>query len=182
MFGPVIRDYHRALVEEIAQRVGLTWTQRQAIPAHFTLKYWFSAPPDGETERVLDTFGATHARTPVRVGGLGHFDRDVLFVEVTLSEPARRTLGELLAILRALPWMSWDVCDGDNLHPHMTIAERCGDRFDQAWTLAALRQQSFEAELDNITMFRHDGDRDGVPIQTLHRTFLLGRCPEPEVR
>ena len=34
--------------------------------------------------------------------------------------------------------------------------------------------QSFEAELDNITVFRHDGDRDGVPIQTLHRTFLLG--------
>ncbi len=132
MFGPVIRDYHRALVEEIARRVGLTWTQRQAIPAHFTLKYWFSAPPDGEIERVLDAFAATHARTAVRVGGLGHFDRDVLFVEVTLSEPARRTLGELLAMLRALPWMSWDPRDGDNLHPHMTIAERCGDRFDQA--------------------------------------------------
>ena len=55
----------------------------------------------------------------------------------------------------------------------MTVAERCGDRFDQAWTLAATRQQHFEAELDNITLFRHDGERDALPIQTLHRAFTL---------
>jgi len=39
--SPVI-EYHRSLVDDIADRFGLTFTQQQAIPAHFTLKYHFT--------------------------------------------------------------------------------------------------------------------------------------------
>jgi 2'-5' RNA ligase len=67
------------------------------------------------------------------VGGFGHFDEDVVFVEVSLSETARRSLETLVAALRTLPWMAWDPFDAENLHPHMTIAEQCRPRFAEVW-------------------------------------------------
>jgi len=67
------------------------------------------------------------------VGGFGHFDEDVAFVEVPLSEAAQLALEALVAALRRLPWMVWDPFDAENLHPHMTIAERSLSRFADIW-------------------------------------------------
>lgn len=173
VFGSPIREYHQDLVGEIAARFALTRTQRQAIPAHFTLKYWFTAPGGDTVERVLDDFARTHARASVGVGGFGHFERDVVFVDVQLSDPARRVYRELIATLRALPWMSWERHDAENLHPHMTVAEECGARFDEVWAFARTRERRFTAELANVTIFTEDGERDGVPVCSVQRTFGL---------
>ena len=112
-----IGDYQRELVDVIAERFGLTFTQRQAIPAHFTLKYHFTTPEIGQIELLLEDFVKRHCRTPITVGGFGHFFEDVVFVEVELSAAAQRAFDALVSALRALPWMSWDEFDGEKLHP-----------------------------------------------------------------
>ncbi len=54
LLGDLIRECHRDLVEEIATRFDLPFTQRQAIPAHFTLKYHFETPDIAPAEELLD--------------------------------------------------------------------------------------------------------------------------------
>jgi 2'-5' RNA ligase len=169
-----IQDYQRELVELIAERFGLTFTQRQAIPAHFTLKYHFATRDIGEVERLIGDFARERGPSPVEVGGFGHFLGDVVFVEVRLSEAARRALDALVATLRTLPWMSWDRHDAESLHPHMTIAERCRPRFRELWDFLPSHERRLTGAFDNITILRKAGETDGVDRWAVHRSFNLG--------
>lgn len=170
--SPVV-EYHRALVDDIADRFGLTFTRQQAIPAHFTLKYHFTTTNVGEVEALLEAFVRTQRRTPITVGGFGNFDEDVVFVEVSLSDTARRSLEALIAALRTLPWMAWDPFDAENLHPHMTIAERCRPRFAELWDYLKPFERRLTMWLDNVTILRKTGERDGMDLWAVHRSFEL---------
>jgi 2'-5' RNA ligase len=169
-----IQDYQRELVDLIAGRFGLTVTQRQVIPAHFTLKYHFATREIGEVERLIGDFARGRAPSPVEVGGFGHFLEDVVFVEVRLSETARRALDALVAALRTLPWMSWDRHDAGRLHPHVTIAEQCRPRFRELWEFLPPYERRFTGSFDNVTILRKVGERDGLDQWAVHRTFELG--------
>ena len=173
-----IQAYQRELVDLIAERFGLGFTQRQAIPAHFTLKYHFTTPEIGQPaigqlEALLEDFVRRHRRTPITVGGFGHFLEDVVFVDVALSAAARRAFQALVSTLRALPWMSWDQFDGENLRPHMTIAERCRPRFAEVWEFLEPRERRFTAWFDNITILEKVGETDGMDLWAVHRSFGL---------
>jgi 2'-5' RNA ligase len=169
-----VREYHRALVREIADRFEVRWTERQAIPAHFTLKYWFDAPDPHGLERVLERFCSERGPAAVIVGGFDRFGRDVVFMDVALSAGARATVDALDAALRDLSWMSWGPHDGPGLRPHATVAERCGARFEDVWRFVAGRERRFAARFDNVTVFVEDGERDGVPRAAVHRSFRFG--------
>lgn len=173
--GPV-REYHQALVDEIAARFDLSFTRRQAIPAHFTLKYHFETDDIAAVEEQLAGFARAHAAAPVTVGGFGHFDEDVVYVTVTLSPAARALLADLLAALRRLPWMPWSPHDGDNLRPHMTVAEYCRPRFEEVWRHVEGRERRFGAALDNLTLLRQVGEEDGITRWAVHRAFPLARA------
>jgi len=170
---PPIPAYQRELVDLIAARFGLTFTQRQAIPAHFTLKYHFATRDIAQVEELLEDFTRGRDPAPVGVGGFGHFFEDVVFVEVALSAAARRILDALIATLRTLPWMSWDRHDAENLHPHMTIAEQCRPRFRELWALLPSHERRLTGSLDNITILRTVGETDGIDHWAVHRTFEL---------
>jgi hypothetical protein len=60
-----IEDYHREMVRVVAERFGLTFTQRQAIPAHFTVKYHFTTPEIGQVEALLEDFVRKQRRTSI---------------------------------------------------------------------------------------------------------------------
>ena len=173
LLKPPVVEYHRALVDDIADRFGLTFTRQQAIRAHFTLKYHFTTTEIGAVEDLLEAFARTQSRTPVTVGGFGHFDEDVVFVEVSLSAAARRSLEALIAALRTLPWMPWSPFDAERLHPHMTIAERCRPRFAELWGYLKPFERRFTAWLDNVTILRKTDERDGMDVWTVHRSFEL---------
>ena len=169
-----IQDYQGELVDLIAERFGLTFTQRQAIPAHFTLKYHFATRDIGEVERLIGDVAREREASPVEVGGFGHFLEDVVFVEVRLSEAARRTLDALVATLRTIPWMSWDRHDAESLHPNMTIAEQCRRRFRELWEFLPPYERRFTGAFDNITILRKVGEEDGMDRWAVHQRFELG--------
>ena len=169
-----IGEYQREMVSVIAERFDLTFTQRQAIPAHFTLKYHFATLGIEQVEALLDDFVRSQRRSPITVGGFGHFDEDVIFVEVELSPAAQRVHEALVSALRTLPWMTWDQFDAEKLHPHMTIVERCRPRFTEVWEFLRLRERRFEAYLDNVTILKKVGAADGMDLWAVHRRFNLG--------
>lgn len=168
-----IGDYHRELVDLIAGRFGLTFTQRQAIPAHFTLKYHFTTEEIGQVETLLEDFVRRQRRTPITVGGFGHFVEDVIFVDVQLSPTAQRAHEALVKALRTLPGMPWDPFDAENLHPHMTLAERCRPRFPEVWEFLKAHERRFTAWLDNITILKKVGEADDMDLWAVHRRFDL---------
>jgi 2'-5' RNA ligase len=174
-----IRDYHQALVDEVATRFDLPFTRRQAIPAHFTLKYHFETDDIAPVEDLLAGFARAHVAAPVAVGGFGHFDEDVVYVTVTLSPSARAVLVDLFAALQRFPWMPWSPHDGENLRPHMTVAEYCRPRFAEVWRYLEGRAGRFEAALDNLTLLRQVGEEDGITRWAVHRTFGLGAAGAP---
>ena len=174
LLPPPVQAYHKELVDLVAERFGLTFTQRQAIPAHFTLKYHFTTPEIGQMEALLDDFVRRHRRAPISVGGFGHFAEDVVFVDVQLSAEARRVLEALVSALRTLPWMSWDQFDAERLHPHMTIVERCRPRFAEICEFVETRERRFTAWLDNVTILKKMGETDGMDLWAVHRSFNLG--------
>jgi 2'-5' RNA ligase len=174
LLPPSIEDYQREMVRVIAERFDLTFTQRQAIPAHFTLKYHFEIPEIGQVEALLEDFVGSQGRSPITVGGFGHFDEDVIFVEVELSPAAQRVHEALMSTLRTLPWMTWDQFDAESLHPHVTLAERCRPRFTEVWEFLRLRERRFEAYFDNVTILKKVGEADSMDLWAVHRRFDLG--------
>ena len=85
-----IQDYQGELVDLIAERFGLTFTQRQAIPAHFTLKYHFATRDIGEVERLIGDFAREREPSPVEVGGFGPSSAGRDFVSSGSSSPLTR--------------------------------------------------------------------------------------------
>jgi 2'-5' RNA ligase len=173
LLGPAIATYHRELVDLVAERFGLTFTQRQAIPAHFTVKYHFVTSRLVELEVLLEDFARRYPPAPLTVGGFGHFFEDVVFVEVALSPAAQSALDALIRALRALPWMTWQRHDAEQLHPHMTVAEGTRDRFREVWDFCRGRERRFPGAFDNITILRKRGEADGMDLWEVHRSFRL---------
>ena len=173
-FGGAVREYHRELVEEIAARFDLPFTLRQDIPAHFTIKYQFETADIAPLEALLETFACANRPGPIDVGGFGHFDEEVVWVNVALSGPARSTLAALHAALRGLAWLPWGPHDGEHLRPHMTVAEYCRSRFADLWAYLPARARHFDAAFDNVTLLRQVGEEDGITRWAVHRIFTLG--------
>lgn len=173
-FGGAVREYHRALVAEIAARFDLPFTLRQDIPAHFTVKYHFETADIAPVEALLETFARTNRPGPIEVGGFQHFDEDVVWVNVALSAAARVTLASLHAALRGLAWLPWGPHDGERLRPHMTVAEYCRPRFADLWAFLPARERHFGAAFDNVTLLRQVGEEDGITRWAVHRTFPFG--------
>jgi 2'-5' RNA ligase len=179
LLEPALFQWHRAIVEEIAEKTGLEATRTQDLAAHITLKYWFQTDEIEQVESLLKRFAETHRPSPIRIGPAGHFNREVIFYAVELSAEARASFMALIGTLRELPWMPWDRYDAENLHFHMTVAESCGDRFEQAWTIAKARETIVDAKFDNVTLLQESGERDGVDLWTVRRKFELSTLENP---
>jgi len=176
--GPVV-PYQIRLIDAIADRFDLRWTQRQALAPHFTLKYVFETNDLAQIESILDRFCAEHGPTAVTVDGIGSFPPGVVFLNVELSAEARETFRALIRQLEMLPWMQWGEYDGERLHFHATIAEKCDSQY--ATVMEFLRDETryFQCAFDNITVLQQTGEQDGISSKwSIHRTYQL-HGPQP---
>ena len=164
LFGEV-EKYQHSLVNEIAERFDLFKTKKQNVATHFTLKDAFEAESMQEVGILTESFCNFHRKTPVRVGGFGNFPPDVVFVDVHLSEEARTTFLEYIAELRRIGWIEWDPYDGENRHFHATLAEECGQRFNEVWKFVSGKEKKcFNCWFDNITFLEQVGTENNISI------------------
>jgi 2'-5' RNA ligase len=153
-----IAKYHNQLVDDVADRFDLRIEQEINVPAHFTLKYWFTAN-DTELSALkadLADFCRSHQRSPVRLGGFDGFPPNAVFIDVVLSENALETYSNLIAGLKTLKWMEWDQYDYPNLRFHTTIAEECKEKYDDVCDYLAGKEKYFDCWFDNITLIGID--------------------------
>lgn len=171
--GEPFRTQHRNLVNDVAARFNLRYTQRQAIEAHFTLKYHFETDSIGELEEMLRSFCAAQESFEVYIGGWNHFGRDVVYVDVLLSKEGRAMVKALTDLLRTLPWMQWSPHDAENLHPHATIAERCGWEFEDVLAYLSPRAVYSTQVVDRLTIVKQVGMDGDVTLWEEHASFPL---------
>lgn len=172
MRGDVAR-YQRNLVLQIAERFNLRITKEENLAAHFTLKYWFEAENIEVIEKLIENFCKSHRKTPVRVGGFGGFPPKVVFINVELSEDAKKTFSEFIAELRKVPWLTWDNYDAENLHFHSTIAEECGEKYDDVLKFTQGKEKRFNCWFDNITILREIAREKNILRWENHRTYSM---------
>jgi 2'-5' RNA ligase len=170
--GPAA-DYQQRLIREIADRFDLRFTQEQAIPPHFTLKYEFDTDAIDTVEGIVRRFCATHTKAAVEVGGFGEFPPDVAFLKVQLSPAAQTLFEEFLTELREIPWMVWSPYDGVGLQFHATLVERCGPKLPEVRQFLEGQEKWFSCWLDNITFFVQTGAAGDKSRWSIHRRFAI---------
>ncbi len=113
-----IEKYHHNIVNMVAKQFELKVTKEENLPIHFTLKYWFEAENLNELELLIENFCEAREKTSVKVGGFGSFPPKAVFIDVQLSDEAKKTFIKFISELRKLSWMSWNKWDAENLRFH----------------------------------------------------------------
>jgi 2'-5' RNA ligase len=168
-----VQAFYTKMVNTIHQKFGIDKTKKQNLQAHFTLKYWFETDDIKQIEEIINVFCNSHKKTAIEIGPFNHFNRDVLFLDVRLSNEAKNTLNAFISMLKQVPWMPWDRYDGENLHPHVTVAENCKEVFDELWTFVKQNEQSFNCYFDNITILKMVGIEDGIDKWQVYKSFFM---------
>ena len=75
--------------------------------------------------------------------------------------------------MRGIPWLSWNPYDGENLHFHATVAERCGPKLGEVREFLREREAVFPCWFDNITLLVQTGVIDGISRWAIHRRFAM---------
>lgn len=176
--GPVV-DYQLGLIREIADRFELPFTQELALHPHFTLKYEFDTEEVDSIEGLIERFCRKHAETPVEVGGYGEFPPDVAFLQVHLSPAAREVFQAFLGELRGIPGISWSPYDGESLHFHATVAERCGPKLAEVREFLRQQEATFACWFDDIALLVQTGRIEGISRWRIHRRFAM-RKPQAQ--
>lgn len=168
-----VQEFHKYIVEKVMMRTGLQDTWKQGLAAHFTLKYWFETPQIDHIEKMLESFTDNFKSQPIHISTPGHFDKNVIFFNVTLSDHAKSAFRGLIESLKHFSWMPWDQYDAENLHFHMTVAENCGNSFEKAWKLVNQEAKEFQCSFDNVTILKMVEVKGSIDLWQTHRTFYL---------
>ncbi|OHA80069.1 MAG: hypothetical protein A2747_00385 [Candidatus Yonathbacteria bacterium RIFCSPHIGHO2_01_FULL_44_41] len=151
-------EYHRALVQYIAKRFDLKISAGY-FPTHITLKAPFETQDITEAKDVLEKFTATHHALPFAVRGFGHFQNNVIFLDVELPQETSRAVKELQWALNSVPEIQWGEHEPlENLH--ITVAKKdIIKKFDNIWGYIEEKDiPQFDLLFDNIALLRFEDD------------------------
>ena len=166
-------EYHKKLVREIAENFGVIFPIKQKFEPHFTLKYNFEATDIKEVETVIKKFCSTHKKTHIQAGGFKSFHKNVIFVDIKLSDKAYRAFLDLIDELRKILWMSWEEYDSPDFKFHATIASDCKKNYTEILEFIKGKENFFECWFDNITILKADAVIDGVTTFETYKTFPI---------
>lgn len=170
-----ISEYQKILVDEIAKEFpSLTHTKEQGMDAHFTLKYPFETGNISAIENSVEKFAAEHYKRPIHIGGFERFEENAVFAEVVLSQEAKQVFDEFLKELREFEGLRWEKFEGEGLHFHMTVAQRCGGLGEDVIRFIKEKERQFDAFFDNITLLKLEGLMpSGVKKWVEYKSFEL---------
>lgn len=170
--GDVV-EYHKSLVLEIADNFGVQKPLKQKFDPHFTLKYGFYAENLNELESKIEKFCQSVIKTTVLVGGFGNFRKDVIFLNVQLSDEAHNIFFNFIDELQLIKWMTWESVEGKNLHFHATIASHCSEKFAEIIKFINGKDKMFNCYFDNITILKESVVIDGITTWEKYRTYEI---------
>lgn len=144
--------FHDRIVESVCHKFN---KRRTKLPAHITLKAPFETDKIAEMESVLESFVTGRDKTPIKVEGFGKFRRDVIYIDVKVSEEAKKVHDELMDELVKIPWIELKENEGKNKVFHCTIvSKRIQDKFKEIWEYVNQFTCDFNLYFDNLTLYK----------------------------
>jgi 2''-5'' RNA ligase len=144
--------FHDRIVSSVCQKFN---KRRQKLPAHITLKAPFETDKIAEMESLLEDFTAKRSKTPIKVSGFGKFRRDVVYMDVEVSQEAREVHDELIEELIKIPWIEFKSNEGKDKVFHCTIvSKRIQDKFEEIWDYVNEYVYDFNLYFDNLSLYK----------------------------
>lgn len=153
-----LAEYHQALVKELAEKFGLE-IGAGYFPTHITLKAPFDLNDATVIKDALEKFASVHYAPSFTIKNFGHFDRKVIFLDVSLNEILSTITWDLQNTLKQIHNLSWR--EHEPLRNfHVFVAKRIDTmKFDAIWShLMQKKVPSFDLLFDNITLLRLEND------------------------
>lgn len=121
--------FHEKLTSEVCYKFN---KRSQKLPAHFTLKAPFETNKIDEMIEVLNNFSQNKVKTPMKIQGFGKFRNDVVYMDVDVSDEAKRVHDELMDDIAKIPWVELKKNEGKDRVFHCTIvSRRIQDKFNE---------------------------------------------------
>lgn len=153
------REYHHDLCIRLSELFDIRYLP-DTIPSHVTLKAPFDAAEISGVEAILDGFSREQKKPKIKLEGIGHFNNRVIFIDSKPSNEMVEMHKRLFSKLKQLNWMKFGDFEGDNAHFHVTVASKgIEDKFDKLWIYAKKENPSFELDVDNISILKHENGR-----------------------
>lgn len=164
-------DYYDSLIENLASNFHLDGLVKKERISHITLKAPFELHSSKNIESCLEEFSQKCPRLGFTVQGVGHFDNEVIYLEILPALLTKRTYGSFLNKLKTVKGMSFSEYDHPNkiLHATLIKGSEMQDKFDAIWKyLSNTKGKPFFSELTNFTLFGKESGKTYI-----HRRYDL---------
>lgn len=153
-----LAEYHQTLVKELAEKFGLEISGGY-FPTHITLKAPFDIDNVTAIKDELGNFASVHYAPSFTIQNFGHFDRKVIFLNVSLNEILSTVTWDLQNMLMQTLNLSWGKHE-PLMASHVTVAKKIDTtKFDVIWNhLMQKDVPSFDLSFDNIALLRLEKD------------------------
>jgi len=172
-----IQEYQDNIIREIATKFNLNKIIDLNVEPHFTLKYHITIT--GEQldflENIISDFCANNLKTKIKVGGYTSFPPSVTFTHVKFSKEAKLVFFHLIDLLRSIDWITWSPFDAENMHFHATVADECGEKFEEVLHYLQGKEKHFDTWFDNISIIKKIGEKDNVESWKVYRKFIFAK-------
>lgn len=148
--GDALR-FHEKVTSEVCQKFN---KRRQKLPAHVTLKAPFETDKIDELVDMLNDFSKNEYKASMEVKGFGRFRGDVVYMDVRLSDEAKRVHDKLMDELIKIPWIELKKNEGKDRVFHCTIVSKgIQDKFNEIWEYVNQYKCNFDTYFDNMSLY-----------------------------
>ena len=138
------------------------------LPPHFTIKAPFETDDIHDVEKTIEGFSERNFKTKYVINGFNHFNKRVVYMNVEMSEEAKKVHDELIDELEKVN-VTFDKKDGKDKIFHITLASKnVQTNFELIWHYILDFNCYFELYFDNIEIYKLQNNK-----WMLYRCFSL---------
>lgn len=74
-----VEKYHQKIVRDVSEKFGVKGVLNFKVPSHITLKYLSKRDKIKDIEKLVEEISRSTSPFYLTIGGIGNFDRNVIF-------------------------------------------------------------------------------------------------------
>jgi len=149
-----LEKFQQKLLYDIPKKFNAKRAILRKPPAHITLKYFFETNDIGKVEKFVKEFCKSHKKSNYRARGFGHFQNDVIFIDIDPSKEMVKTRREFLKRLESETEIEFLNVDRDSQF-HISVAHTdINEEYDKIWSYVNKTNPEFNCRFDNITILK----------------------------
>ena len=161
LFNEPIKSYHNAIVSDLEDRFSV---KPQKIGAHMTLIPPFESDDVSALVKYTDLYAKTHKRMPVKVGGIGSFRDNVIYLNIEMALEANKTLEQYMEKASTL-FVSKETIVTPHVFHCTLVSRRISKKFDEIMSHLKSETLKYETFIDNLTLMKWEDEDQSWRIE-----------------